>query len=106
MSDTYSRRRFLAATAAAAGLGPVLAACGGGGAPTAASCEGYDQLTPADLQSRQALQYVDQTTDAEKHCATCRLYTAPTGGSPCGGCQLFQGPVSPKGWCSGWVAQA
>ena len=106
MSDSLSRRRFLAATGAALGLGPVLAACGGGGVPTAASCEGYAELTETQLASRQALQYVDVSERADQNCANCRVYNQPEGGSPCGGCQLFAGPVSPKGWCSGWVAQA
>ena len=105
MSDSVSRRRFLAVTGGALGLAPVLAACGGGGVPTAAECEGYDALTEADLQSRNALQYVDISSRADQNCANCRLYNQPAGGSPCGGCQLFAGPVSPKGWCSGWVAQ-
>ena len=105
MSDPVSRRRFLAATGAALGLGPVLAACGGG-TPTAAGCEGYDQLSPTDLQMRQNLNYVDLAPTSQQFCGNCRLFNQPAGGSPCGGCQLFQGPVSPKGYCTGWVQQA
>lgn len=107
MSDSVSRRRFLAATSAALGLGPVLAACGGGGPPSSASqCEGYGSLTPEQIQSRQALNYVDQSPRADQVCANCRLYQAPPAQDACGGCQLFAGPVVPKGYCTGWVAAA
>lgn len=105
MADSVSRRRFLAATGAALGLSPILAACGGGDV-TAASCEGYDQLTPEQLQARQNLNYVDVSVTPGQRCDNCRFYNAPEGGSPCGGCQLFAGPVAPAGWCSSWVAMA
>ncbi|MEP0548837.1 MAG: high-potential iron-sulfur protein [Rhodothermales bacterium] len=116
-----SRRSFLGRLAAvgAVGLGgsTLLAACGGDEATTAgtsdgarvveaSSCEGYDALDPQALQTRQALGYVDATPREGQNCANCRFYTQPQGGSPCGGCQLFAGPVSPAGWCQSWAAQA
>lgn len=105
MSDSVSRRRFLVSAGAVLGVGPVLAACGGGSVQ-ASECEGYAQLTPQDLQARQNLNYVDETVTPGQRCDNCRFYTAPAGGSPCGGCQLFAGPVAPGGWCSSWVAVA
>lgn len=105
MSESVSRRRFLVSAGAVLGVGPILAACGGGDV-TAASCEGYDALTPGDLQTRQALGYVDVTPDPAQRCDNCRLYNAPTGGSACGGCQLFAGPVAPAGYCTAWAATA
>lgn len=108
MSDSVTRRQFLSrVTAAGVALSApaVLAACGGGGAPTTASaCDGYATLTPEDIQMRQTLQYVDQTPDAAKNCANCKLYTAPAGEGACGGCQLFAGPVVANGYCAGWAA--
>ena len=102
MPDLTTRRQFLASAAALVGL-PVLAACGG--APESASaCAGYDALSPADVQQRAALQYVDKTPAPDKLCLNCRFYTAPAGGSPCGGCQLFAGPVLPGGYCTSWAA--
>lgn len=104
MSDSTSRRRFLAATAGALGLAPVLAACGGGSGVEAASCDGYDALTPQDLQARAALQYVDNTPIPAQRCDNCQFYVPAEGGaSPCGGCQLFAGPVAPAGYCVSWV---
>ena len=110
------------------GLPSLLAACGGGeddaevpGAETidespdasavagnvqASECEGYDALTEQDLQTRQTLGYVDNSPDPAKLCSNCQFYNQPEGDSPCGGCQLFQGPVAPEGYCNSWVAMA
>ena len=102
MPDLTSRRQFLAATGAVLGLGPALAACGG--APTrAAQCDGYGALSTAELQQRQALDYVDVSPRADQNCANCRLYNAPTAEGACGGCQLFPGPVVAQGWCTAWA---
>lgn len=107
MTDPLSRRRFLATTAGAIGVLPILSACGDGGTPaTASACEGYDALTEADLTTRNALNYVDNSPNPAELCSTCRLYNAPTGGAACGGCQLFAGPVLPGGYCTGWAAMA
>ena len=103
MPDLYSRRQFLGAAAGALGLGSVLAACASGEPSTAAACEGYDALSPEDLQQRASLQYVDQTPNAAQRCDTCRFYQAPASGSACGGCQLFAGPVVASGYCRSWV---
>lgn len=104
MTSRPSRRQFLATTGAALGLGPLVAACGGGDGVVAAECAGHDALTPQDLQARQALAYVDVTPIPVQRCDNCQFYVLPEGGSPCGGCQLFAGPVAPGGYCTGWVA--
>lgn len=117
--SSRSRRSFLGRVLAlgAAGLGgpALLAACGGGstGGSTggadvveASSCEGYDALDASSLQMRDTLNYVDASPQEQQHCANCRFFTQPEAGSPCGGCQLFAGPVSPGGWCQSWTAPA
>ncbi len=102
--SSISRRQFLAASGAALGATTLLAACGGGGGDvTAASCEGYDTLTEAQLAQRQALNYVDNSTTPGQRCDNCRFHNVNEG-SACMGCQLFPGPVAPQGWCSGWAA--
>lgn len=97
-----SRRRFLA-SAAALGLAP-LAACGDQ-VVRASSCEGYAALDARDLQQRQALGYLDVTPDLAQQCAGCAYYQASVV-PPCGGCQLFAGPVSPAGYCASWASSA
>lgn len=107
MSSRPTRRQFLVSTGAALGLTPLLAACGGGeGDLVAAECAGYDALSPQDLGARQALNYVDETPIPLQRCDNCQFYQADAneGGSACGGCQLFAGPVVAGGYCTGWAA--
>ena len=104
MSDPVTRRRFLASAGAVLGVGPLVAACGGGGPTTASACAGYGDLTGADLAAREALGYVDKSPKPAEICASCRLYDLPEGDSPCGGCQLFAGPVLAAGYCNSWAA--
>lgn len=107
MSHPLNRRQFVAASAAALGLVPLLSACGGSHEPTtAAECPGYDTLTPDQLQTRQALGYVDASPYADKRCNNCRFYNRTSGDGACGGCQLFPGPVMSKGHCNSWAALA
>ena len=92
---------------------PLVAACGddtvgaagAGSAPVvdASSCAGHDAMTPEQVQMRQSLGYVDASPTEVSDCANCRFYTEPAGGSACGACQLFRGPVSPGGWCRSWA---
>ena len=103
MSDSVSRRRFLASAGAAVGLAPLVAGCSSG-PDQASQCRGYGSLSTAELQQRQALDYVDDSPKLGQVCTTCRLYEQPAEGEACGGCQLFPGPVLPQGWCTAWVA--
>ena len=47
----------------------MLAACGGGGDVTAASCEGYAALDAAALQQRASLEYVDKSATPGQLCS-------------------------------------
>ncbi|HLA64118.1 MAG TPA: high-potential iron-sulfur protein [Rhodothermales bacterium] len=114
-----SRRAFVGRMAAfgalTAAVGP-LAACGDGSSGgtlevqadvvEAASCTGYDALTPQQLSVRDALRYVDAAPTAAQHCANCRFVQLTTANAPCVGCQLIPGPISPGGWCSSWATPA
>ncbi|MEL6616379.1 MAG: high-potential iron-sulfur protein [Bacteroidota bacterium] len=108
MPASVSRRQFLSrvAVAGAALSAPaVLAACGGGGAPSIASaCDGYADLSPEEIQVRQNLNYVDVTPNTAQNCANCIQYIPPASESPCAGCKLFAGPVLANGYCSVWAA--
>lgn len=121
LAGPLSRRSFLgrltAVGGAALGGSALLSACGGDNAGTegaaggarvveASSCEGYGTIDAAGLQTRQSLKYVDASPKEGQHCQNCRFYNQPQNASPCGGCQLFPGPVSPGGWCQSWTQQA
>jgi len=70
-------------------------------------CSEYNQdLTQADMNTRQALNYVEQTEIPEQNCKNCRFWQEEKFDGPCGGCQLISnGAVNPQGWCQSWVAQ-
>jgi hypothetical protein len=57
--------------------------------------------TPVDAaaqQMRGSLQYADVAATPDKHCEICAQYVPGKYGE-CGGCNLFAGPVKPKGGC-------
>lgn len=70
-------------------------------------CSEYNQnLTEADMQTRQALQYVDDSPKPDQVCANCRFWQPDKFDGACGGCQLIpNGAVDPQGWCASWVTQ-
>lgn len=118
---TLSRRDFLTRLAALGALGlgssAILAACGGDSGPAAdgdapaadgsgvvaAECEGYAELTEEERELRETLQYVDDAP-ANDECRGCRYYLQPEGSSPCGGCEIFAGPVAPGGHCTSYTS--
>lgn len=132
MSDrAFSRRDFLATLGVAGAAGAVLTACGGTtdqpapqsatdrepmpadpGAPradgagdvVASECPGYDNLSQDQRNIRQTLNYQDVSPQSGQYCDNCRFLVEDAALSPCIGCQLFEGPVAPRGWCSSWAA--
>jgi len=70
-------------------------------------CSEYNQnLTEADMQTRQALQYVDKSEKPDQVCNNCRFWQPDKFDGACGGCQLIpNGAVDPQGWCASWVTQ-
>ena len=84
------------------GAGAGLGACGGG----ELDCSSPAGLTDAQRQQRQALSYVDRSTNPSQRCEVCNFYTQPAAAGQCGGCTLNLGPVNPQGYCSSFVARA
>lgn len=83
---------------------PVLsafAACGGKNEPD--SCNDVSGLNDGEKAGRAALQYVDRSTFADKHCNNCNLYQPASQPTQCGGCQVVKGPIHPSGYCTAWV---
>ena len=119
-----SRRTFLkhAVVVGAAGLiGPaLLTACGSGNAAdtkteptqilprsaTSGKCEESANLPSGDIAARQAVNYVDESPQAEKSCAICRFFKQPAQDVTCGECEIIKGPIAPGGYCNTWVAQS
>lgn len=68
-------------------------------------CTDYSGVSEADLKIRAAMGYVPVSTVEGKQCSNCNLYLPAAGGSGCGSCQLFKGPVTDNGNCTYWVPQ-
>ena len=123
MSDSkpLNRREFLERAALlgalTVGAGTLLAACeqpaptnGEEPAPAAEngdfSCDSPEDvagLSEAEMQTREANNYVDQTPNPEQRCDNCALWEDPAAGEDCGGCSVVAGPIHPAGWCQIWV---
>lgn len=114
-------RRLFLRRAALTGAGTVLllAGCGRGDKPAAEaagqagaaadtaaaapgprSCDDLTGLSPAQIQVREAFEYVEQAEDPALACHLCEFWKEPAAGSYCGGCTLFAGPVNPEGSCN------
>jgi hypothetical protein len=104
MANPLSRRDLLQQSAV---LGAFVAfgatACN---KPAALTCVDTTALSPADLQVRTALAYVDSSADPTKVCTGCQQFLpAPAPGS-CGACKVVKGPINPGGNCKSFVAKS
>ncbi|OJU24921.1 MAG: hypothetical protein BGN92_11630 [Sphingobacteriales bacterium 41-5] len=123
MENQFSRKDFLIRCFGAAGMflgtSALLSSCGSGeetkpadaGASSekpksmveqpgaSGDCNDVTGVAEEEVKKREAVQYVAQSADPAKHCSVCQLYKAPEGGSACGGCTLFQGPVAADASC-------
>ncbi len=123
-NQDISRRNFLlkmsAASGVSLGMAGILTGCGGGGESETAdlepvaetpvvaeevSCTDVSGLTESEASMRDALSYVDTSTEEGKTCANCALYTVAADGENCGGCTLLKGPIHPEGYCISWAVQ-
>jgi hypothetical protein len=88
-----------------------IAACGGGSdekkvaKKVADPCKDMTGVAPEELNKRTMFKYVDASADQNKVCSGCALYKPAAAGATCGGCTLFAGPVSDKGYCMSWAAK-
>jgi len=99
-----SRRQTLQLLGAAPALPMLFSACGSKSEPD--SCSDVGSLGEAEKTARSALQYSDQSPQADKHCRDCQLFLAPPEPSQCGSCQVVKGPIHPNGYCTAWAKKA
>jgi hypothetical protein len=108
MGSPLSRREYLAKSllfGVGAALGLIHTACGSD-RRKAFTCTDTTGLTPEELKTREALAYVDRTTDPNKTCSNCQLFEPAAEKQTCGGCTLVRGPFHPQGYCNSWVSMA
>ena len=66
-------------------------------------CNDLSQLSEEEKVERESYNYVDKTPNIGNQCANCDYWEESESGEYCGSCDLFEGPVSPKGYCSKWT---
>jgi len=89
--ESMPRRALLRRAGRLAGLA-VVAALGGTGAPAAGKAAKSDMF------------YQDHGRDG-KQCRQCKFFVSGGDGASAGRCTIVDGPISPEGWCAGFVAK-
>jgi len=99
-AEPIVRRELLLGCSACLALAAV-AGCKGS---TPSSCNDTSKLSPEDINSRNALGYVDTTTEPGKVCLKCQQYVPAASADQCAGCKVLKGPIHPNGYCRVYVA--
>ncbi|MFW6052052.1 MAG: high-potential iron-sulfur protein [Myxococcota bacterium] len=106
-SMIITRRQLMRGTlgvgAAVASSGVLLAACDDGEEEAELDCTSTEGLEAQQIQTRQTLEYTDDTPKPDQDCANCRFFESK-GETTCGTCTIVPGPIHPKGWCKSWAA--
>jgi hypothetical protein len=95
-SVDISRRRLITLAGSALALG--MASCKR--APLV--CADTSSLSSEALTARQALGYLDTSSDPTKNCDQCQQYVPAA--DQCGECKVLKGPIRPRGTCRAFVA--
>lgn len=99
-----NRRSFLAV----AGLAPLaLGLAGRARGAEQAACYDPAALSLSQKRQRRGIGYVEPSADPAKHCGGCAFFTATSGASGCGTCQLLGGgPVNATAVCNSYAPKA
>lgn len=104
MHDKFSRRDVLT-TGGALGVLVTLGTAACGKEKKMLVCNDTSTLSPADLQLRNTLAYVDISTDPAKLCTKCQQFVPGPSLDVCGTCKILKGTVNPNGNCKSFVAK-
>ena len=66
-------------------------------------CADLSKLTADEKQTRKDFEYVSKSQFPDKLCDNCQLWLGAEEGKICGGCEIMEGPIHPKGYCNAWV---
>ena len=77
---------------------PLLHGC----SKTAPLCADPALLSRGEEQMRKTREYVDVSSLENQHCANCQFFSA-VDASGCGHCEILDGAVNEKGYCTSWA---
>lgn len=98
VTAALTRRRLLQAGA----LLPLAALVYGCDKAGTTQCADPGSLSRGEEQMRKKLLYVEVSSNALQSCANCQFFSAvePNG---CGHCEILDGVVNQKGFCTSWT---
>lgn len=105
VTKQYKRRELVSVSLRGlAGLAalPLVKACSSG---PELVCSDPSTLSRGELNLRKSLNYVELGPEPENQCRQCAFYTGIEAGQ-CGQCQIFNGAVSPQGYCQSWAQKS
>ncbi len=63
-------------------------------------------VDPASESLRTSLHYSGVSPKPTEPCSACAFFTADSGKSACGNCQIMSGPVDEQGHCDSWAPKS
>ncbi len=66
-------------------------------------CTDLSNLNDTELETRQQLAYVNQSSFSERTCVNCKLFIKTDKSLSCGSCLVMKGPVEDSGYCTVWA---
>ena len=66
-------------------------------------CTDLSDLSNTELETRQQLGYVSQSSFADRTCLNCKLFVKSDESIACGSCLVIKGPVEDLGYCTVWA---
>ncbi len=115
MQIRITRRRLLGNAALlplAISASPALEGCSNSGQ----ACSDPDLLSTGETHLRSTLEYIERAPDSGMQCSSCQFFNAKAGadgrvgsqvetagGASCGYCEILNGAVSSRGYCSSWA---
>ena len=66
-------------------------------------CTDLSDLNDTELETRQQLAYVNQSSFSDRTCVNCKLFIKTDKSLSCGSCLVIKGPVEDSGYCTVWA---
>ncbi len=66
-------------------------------------CTDLSDLNDTELETRQQLAYVNQSSFSDRTCVNCKLFIKTDKSLSCGSCLVMKGPVEDSGYCTVWA---
>ena len=66
-------------------------------------CSDLSDLNHTELETRQQLAYVNQSSFSDRTCVNCKLFIKTDKSFSCGSCLVMKGPVEDSGYCTVWA---